>query len=81
MAPKTESLSGMTALVTGAAQGMGRQFALQLAQAGAAVAICDINADRLPARMFEPANQGPRKGRIPPDFDETLSEYYRCRLS
>jgi aldehyde:ferredoxin oxidoreductase len=35
--------------------------------------------DRLPARMFEPAKNGPRKDRIPPDFDEALNEYYRLR--
>ena len=35
--------------------------------------------DRLPVRMFEPAEQGPGKGRVPDPFDEALSEYYRLR--
>ena len=41
------SLSGMTAVVTGAAQGMGREFALTLALAGSDIAICDINDEQL----------------------------------
>ncbi|MHB0946223.1 MAG: SDR family NAD(P)-dependent oxidoreductase [Sedimentisphaerales bacterium] len=38
-------LDGKTALVTGAGQGLGRAFAHGLAEAGANVAIVDINAD------------------------------------
>ena len=47
------SLTGMTALVTGAAQGMGKQFALQLAQSGASVGLCDINDIELQATAKE----------------------------
>lgn len=39
------SLSGKIALVTGAAQGIGREIALALATDGADVAVCDINLD------------------------------------
>ncbi|MDA8424047.1 MAG: 3-oxoacyl-[acyl-carrier-protein] reductase [Nitrospiraceae bacterium] len=39
------SLSGKIALVTGAAQGIGRDIALALATDGADVAICDVNLD------------------------------------
>jgi 3-oxoacyl-[acyl-carrier protein] reductase len=39
------SLNGKTALVTGAAQGIGRDIALALAEDGADVAICDVNLE------------------------------------
>jgi 3-oxoacyl-[acyl-carrier protein] reductase len=39
------SLNGKTALVTGAAQGIGRDIALGLATDGADVAICDVNLE------------------------------------
>jgi len=39
------SLNGKTALVTGAAQGIGRDIALGLAADGADVAICDVNLE------------------------------------
>lgn len=39
------SLNGKTALVTGAAQGIGREIALALASDGADVAICDVNLE------------------------------------
>lgn len=39
------SLSGKIALVTGAAQGIGRDIALALASDGADVAICDVNLE------------------------------------
>jgi NAD(P)-dependent dehydrogenase (short-subunit alcohol dehydrogenase family) len=38
-------LSGKVALVTGAGQGLGRQFALALARAGADIAIAELNAE------------------------------------
>ncbi|MEG3193741.1 SDR family NAD(P)-dependent oxidoreductase, partial [Lysobacter sp. D1-1-M9] len=38
-------ITGQVALVTGAASGIGREIAFELARAGAAVAIADINPD------------------------------------
>ena len=37
------TLKGRRALVTGAAAGLGKAYAIALAQAGADVAICDVN--------------------------------------
>src|SRR5262245_14091487 len=37
-------LAGKVAIVTGAAQGIGRACAARLAREGAAVALCDVNA-------------------------------------
>ncbi|MFZ1179961.1 MAG: 3-hydroxybutyrate dehydrogenase [Herbaspirillum sp.] len=39
------NLTGKTAVVTGAASGIGREIALEFAKAGAAVAIADLNPD------------------------------------
>lgn len=41
------SFDGKTALVTGAARGIGRAIALKLADEGADLALCDLNADWL----------------------------------
>ncbi len=40
-------LREMTAIVTGAARGMGRAFAEELAARGATVAVCDVNREEL----------------------------------
>jgi len=47
------SLAGKTALVTGAAQGIGKAFAIALAEAGAAVAILDINKEMAESTAHE----------------------------
>ncbi|MEM7274420.1 MAG: SDR family NAD(P)-dependent oxidoreductase [Actinomycetota bacterium] len=42
-----DSFEGKIAVVTGAGTGMGRELALQLAAAGANLALCDVNAENL----------------------------------
>ncbi|MCX2561430.1 acetoin reductase [Acetobacter farinalis] len=46
-------LAGKTAIVTGAAQGIGRGIALRLARDGAAVVLTDLNKDKLAAVAAE----------------------------
>ncbi len=41
------NLNGMSAIVTGAARGIGQQIAVELAAQGADVAVCDLNAEWL----------------------------------
>jgi len=53
----TEDLQGKVALVTGSSRGLGRHYALLLAQAGADVIIHDINAQA--AATFGEAPSGP----------------------
>ncbi|WP_406868098.1 3-hydroxybutyrate dehydrogenase [Paraburkholderia fungorum] len=45
MTKLSADLSGKVALVTGAASGLGREIALEMARSGAAVGIADLNAD------------------------------------
>ena len=54
------SLSGRSALVTGAGQGIGRAFAMALAEAGADVAVVDINPATAAAVAQEVAQLGVR---------------------
>ncbi len=54
------SLAGRTALVTGAGQGIGQAYALALAEAGADVAIVDINAETAAAVASQVEERGVR---------------------
>ncbi len=52
------SLTGKIALVTGAAQGIGREIALALASDGADVAICDVNLEAAQKTAAEIESKG-----------------------
>ncbi|WP_216893293.1 SDR family NAD(P)-dependent oxidoreductase [Nocardia alni] len=54
----TFSLSGKRALVTGGNRGLGKAFAVALAEAGAAVALCGRDADRNAEAVREAAEAG-----------------------
>lgn len=47
------NIAGMNILVTGGASGMGKHFVFALAQLGANVAFCDVNADGIAATEAE----------------------------
>lgn len=51
-------LSGKTALITGAARGIGRAIALRFAAEGANLVICDLNLDRLQEVAAEAESNG-----------------------
>ncbi len=53
LAPPPAELAGTVVIVTGAASGIGRDVALDLARRGAHVAIADINADGLAETLAE----------------------------
>ena len=57
------SLDGKTAIVTGAAQGMGFAFAKELTRRGARVYMCDIQEDEVVKAARQLANLGP--GAVP----------------
>lgn len=51
-------LNGARVLVTGAARGLGRQYAMDIAKAGARVGICDVNAEGLQEMAAAAKEQG-----------------------
>lgn len=61
-------LSGRVALVSGAAQGMGRSAALGMAEAGADLLITDLNAEGLQATAQSIAGLGRRVAALPGDI-------------
>ena len=65
------SLAGRTALVTGAARGIGAAFAAALAEAGADVAIVDINGPGARATVEEIRRLGVRSLAIEADVTQT----------
>ncbi len=58
-----QQLEGRTALVTGAASGIGLGMARSFARDGMAVVLCDIRGDRLDAALAEVRALGGRRSR------------------
>ena len=63
-------LTGKTALVTGASQGLGRRFAEVLAAHGAAVALAARQTDKLAALAADIEGQGGRAFTVPLDVTD-----------
>lgn len=63
-------LDGRAALITGGAQGLGRGFAIALAQAGASVMIADINGDGAAATATELSDRGLTVASVPADVTD-----------
>jgi gluconate 5-dehydrogenase len=84
-------LEGKTALVTGAALGLGRGFALTLAEAGADVAIADVNDDDLKETEARVKKTGRRVLKVVADVsaradvarmvEETVSEFGQLHIA
>jgi NAD(P)-dependent dehydrogenase (short-subunit alcohol dehydrogenase family) len=73
MKPDAFSLAGKVAMVTGAGQGLGREFARALAQAGADVAVAEINAETGPDAADELRGLGRNAAFIQTDVTEPAS--------
>jgi len=72
-----EPLAGAVAVVTGAASGIGSALAVQLAQAGAAVVMADIDGDRLGQRVEELRARGLNASGEPTDVTTELAAMLR----
>lgn len=79
MANTLFDMTGRVALVTGAAQGMGRAAAIALAEAGAEVVLVDINADGVQATAADIARLGRRP--VPIAGDVTDIDQVRALFS
>lgn len=71
----TQDLSGLRVLVTAAASGIGRAIATTLLSHGAAVHICDLDADRLTAIRADYPTLGTTQADVaaPPDVDRLFA--------
>ncbi len=84
------SLNGKTALVTGAAQGIGREIALALATDGADVAICDVNLEAAQKTAAEIESKGKKalalkanvaaSGDVTAMIDEVVAKFSRIDI-
>jgi NAD(P)-dependent dehydrogenase (short-subunit alcohol dehydrogenase family) len=68
-----QQLAGKTAIVTGAASGIGLGMARAFARAGMSVALCDIRADRLDAALAEVRALGAKAIAVVTDVSDRAS--------
>lgn len=75
-------LSGRTALVTGASQGIGRACALKLAQRGATIAVAARNEEKLSEVVREIASQGGNAAAFAMDItdEEQIKSAFKAAL-
>jgi NAD(P)-dependent dehydrogenase (short-subunit alcohol dehydrogenase family) len=66
-------LKGKSAIVTGAARGIGRAIALRLADAGASVALCDLKQDGVDPVAAEIAAAGGRAWALAADVSDNTA--------
>jgi NAD(P)-dependent dehydrogenase (short-subunit alcohol dehydrogenase family) len=59
-----ESFEGKLAVVTGGGTGMGRELVIQLATEGAAIAMCDVNADNMGETALRAAAAAPEGTKV-----------------